>query len=197
MEKEKEEGYTGENTSLFEINKVTVIPQMGFDDEPYMVRRTLFSFWKFFSIKIHDILASDSLCLHDHPWGFITFLLKGGYYEWTYLDFYLKKHQNQNEVIKTAIELKENKKIIDWSMDDDGMIIVKKWYGPGRILYRPARYIHRLELMEGRGESMYAHEIGPVPCKSFVITGPEIRPWGFFTKGGWMFWKYYNAFRHC
>jgi len=38
-----------------------------------------------FNIYIHQILKSDlDLHKHDHPWHFISFILKGGYYEvWT------------------------------------------------------------------------------------------------------------------
>ncbi len=49
---------------------------------PLLIRWNLFE-CRFFSIKIHKLLASDDGCLHDHPWAFITFLLKGGYVEYT------------------------------------------------------------------------------------------------------------------
>ena len=52
------------------------------DHQPYLIRRSLFS-CKFFAIKIHNILLSDRSCQHDHPWAFVTLLLKGGYVEHT------------------------------------------------------------------------------------------------------------------
>ena len=36
-----------------------------------------------FNIFIHKFLKSDPDDLHDHPWGFTTFILGGGYWEYT------------------------------------------------------------------------------------------------------------------
>ena len=38
---------------------------------------------KWFSIMFHKIYLTDNDCMHDHPWSFVTFLLKGGYVEHT------------------------------------------------------------------------------------------------------------------
>jgi hypothetical protein len=34
-------------------------------------------------IKIHKFVNSDTDCMHDHPWNFITFIFKGQYWEET------------------------------------------------------------------------------------------------------------------
>jgi hypothetical protein len=52
------------------------------DGKPYLIRYTPFT-CKAFSIKIHNILLSDPSCQHDHPWSFLTVILKGGYIEHT------------------------------------------------------------------------------------------------------------------
>lgn len=49
---------------------------------PYLIRTTLFK-CKLFSIKIHKVLISDTGDLHDHPWNYMSIILKGGYYEHT------------------------------------------------------------------------------------------------------------------
>ena len=56
------------------------------DEEPYLERyyllfkdRETFPF----NIFIHKFLKSDPDDLHDHPWGFRTLILKGGYWEHT------------------------------------------------------------------------------------------------------------------
>lgn len=36
-----------------------------------------------FNIVIHKILKSDLDDLHDHPWGYATLILRGGYWETT------------------------------------------------------------------------------------------------------------------
>jgi len=114
------------------------------DNKPYLIRYTLFT-CRWFSVKIHNILLSDPSCQHDHPWSFITVLLKGGYVEHT----------------PTG----------------------SKVYGAGCILYRPADYVHRLEVHQ--------------PVWTFVITFKKTRPWGFYTKRGWVVWHQYISGPNC
>jgi hypothetical protein len=58
-----------------------VITRTGVDDEiPYLIRYNLLS-TPWFGIKLHKILISDEACEHDHPWSFVSFILKGGYVE--------------------------------------------------------------------------------------------------------------------
>lgn len=58
----------------------TVIPSRG-DGSPYLKRYKLIKLFGY-GIYIHEILQSDDdLYLHDHPFDFTTFILKGGYYE--------------------------------------------------------------------------------------------------------------------
>ena len=57
--------------------------------EPYLERYYLFlkDRQNFpFNIFIHKFLKSDPDDLHDHPWPYITIILKGGYWEYTYKD---------------------------------------------------------------------------------------------------------------
>ena len=56
------------------------------NDEPYLERYYLFlrdrgSFP--FNIFLHKFLKSDPDHLHDHPWGYTTFVIWGGYWEYT------------------------------------------------------------------------------------------------------------------
>lgn len=114
------------------------------DNEPYLIRYT-FCNWKIFSIKVHNILLSDPSCPHDHPWAFITLLLRGSYTEHTPYG--------------------------------------TKTYGAGRILYRRADHVHRLEINK--------------PVWSFVITFKKTRTWGFYTKYGWVHWRYFTSEHNC
>ena len=57
------------------------------NNEPYLERYYLFlkdrsSFP--FNIFLHKFLKSDPDDLHDHPWGYFTFILGGGYWEYTH-----------------------------------------------------------------------------------------------------------------
>ena len=51
---------------------------------PYLVRYYLFLKERKnfpFNITLHKVLVSDEPTLHDHPWSYATFIIKGGYYE--------------------------------------------------------------------------------------------------------------------
>lgn len=49
--------------------------------QPLLIRWNLFE-CRYFSIKIHKLIGSDPSCQHDHPWAFLTFLMRGGYVEY-------------------------------------------------------------------------------------------------------------------
>jgi hypothetical protein len=54
--------------------------------EPYLTRYYVFlkeRKWFPFNIFLHNFHKSDPDDLHDHPWPFITIILKGGYWEHT------------------------------------------------------------------------------------------------------------------
>lgn len=139
---------------------------------PYLIRRTILNISKFFSIKLHKIIQSDEICSHDHPWPFITIILKGGYYEWS------PSHQN------------DSGEFIDKRISPDREFEICRWHGPGSILYRPASWRHQLELKPN-----FMGEL--IPATTLVFTGKVIRKWGFFTKSGWIFWENYDKQRDC
>lgn len=69
--------------------------------------------------RIHHVLASDpGRDFHDHPFSYITIVLKGGYWEVT--PVYNKSGLYQGE---------------QW-----------QWFPPGSILFRRAKSLHRLEI---------------------------------------------------
>lgn len=124
------------------------------DKEPYLVRWTIFG-CRFFSFKLHHIMQSDDACIHDHPWFFISLILKGGYWE----------HGDWGSNYTPRRE---------WGL-------FKKWYGPGSLLFRKAKWRHRLELPPGK------------TCWTFVITGRPFREWGFWTPSGWVHHENYDS----
>ena len=70
---------------LDKADRKRIIPDR-VNEEPYLERyylllkdRETFPF----NIFIHKFLKSDPDDLHDHPWGFRTIILKGGYWEHT------------------------------------------------------------------------------------------------------------------
>lgn len=171
----KKEEYSEENEKWFEFYKRRVITRN--DGEAYLIRRTLISFGTYFSIKYHKILASDDACMHDHPWSFLTIILKGGYYEWT-----PKKQKDSGEYVDSQLGV-------------TGEYENCHWHKPGSIMYRPANWIHRLELRSVNVRDVEQLKI--VPAHTLVFTFKVIRDWGFITKKGWIFWRHYNSNRDC
>lgn len=55
---------------------------IGPDRSPYM-RRWLFE-TRWFTVRLHHILREDydRTTFHDHPWSFVSVLLRGAYAEW-------------------------------------------------------------------------------------------------------------------
>lgn len=56
---------------------------IGGKEDPLLIRWTLFRIPSF-GIMLHKFCRSDyDRALHDHPWTFISFILRGGYWEQT------------------------------------------------------------------------------------------------------------------
>lgn len=58
----------------------------------------------------------------------------------------------------------------------------RKWYGPGSIKLRSAKYSHRIELAE-RSDGSLVH------CETLFLMGPRVREWGFLCPQGWVHWR--------
>lgn len=75
------------------------------------------------AVRVHHILQSDDdRAFHDHPWSYMTIVLRGGYFEVT--------------------------PIYDASGIYKG--VAREWVGAGSIRFRRAKSWHRLEIPEGR-----------------------------------------------
>jgi hypothetical protein len=91
------------------------------DNQPYLERYYVFlkdREWFPFNIFVHKFLKSDTEDVHDHPWPFLTVILKGGYYEW----------RPQFDA--------QGRKIAE----------VAKWCGPGSVRWASAHQYHRVEI---------------------------------------------------
>lgn len=96
----------------------------GTNDSDYMRRWWLVPYNRFgISCRVHEILQSDDdRAYHDHPWWYITVVLRGGYWE------------------------------IRPKYDRSGIFVGDscRWIGPGRVLFRRAKSWHRLEIPNGQ-----------------------------------------------
>jgi hypothetical protein len=61
----------------------------------------------------------------------------------------------------------------------------KRRFWPGMVLFRPASWSHRVELVNGKRAA------------TLVIVGKRIREWGFFTSSGWVKWTNYFRKMGC
>ena len=94
------------------------------NNEPYLERyylflkdRKLFPF----NIFLHKFLKGDPDDVHDHPWGYATIILKGGYYEW----------------------------VATFNPEGEKVGETRYWRGPGHMRLCRANSFHRIELKEG------------------------------------------------
>ncbi len=104
--------------------------------EDYMDRYYIFlkdRKWFPFNATIHRIKKSDDPIFHDHPWAYLTIVLKGGYWE------------------HTPVFNKEGKKIAEFST----------WRGPGSVIMRKSNEYHWLELDESVGPATTLFFMGP------------------------------------
>lgn len=90
------------------------------DGQPYLIRWHLFTLFGM-KFRLHHILLSDYDCLHDHPWNFVSIILKGGY--WEHTNQIILHHPSGKRVYKNC-----------------------KWYPAGSVLFRNAEFQHSLEL---------------------------------------------------
>lgn len=86
------------------------------DGQLYMMRWYLIKN-KHFNLMIHKIVLSDHECVHDHPWNFLSLILKGGYVE----------H-------------------VEIPLPDGTLYKTSKIYHPLSILFRKAEHRHKLEI---------------------------------------------------
>lgn len=60
---------------------------IGGDTDPYMLRWYLIPRNRCLNVYLHKFMRDDDdRALHDHPWWFVSLILKGGYYEVTDAD---------------------------------------------------------------------------------------------------------------
>lgn len=81
-----------------------------------------------FNVFLHKFLRSDPDDLHDHPWPYVTLILRGGYWEWVPL------------FVENKIGGVKVKEIIGEK---------KVWRGPGHFRICNAESYHRIEVEPG------------------------------------------------
>jgi hypothetical protein len=75
----------GKRSPRWALNERMVIPCE--DGSDYLIRRRLIQ-TPLFGVYVHQLLGPDKEDPHDHPWSFVSVVLRGGYTE----DFYPFPH---------------------------------------------------------------------------------------------------------
>jgi hypothetical protein len=133
------------------------------------LRRRGLDNWKAFGLVVHRLDAPDpGMDLHDHPWPFVSLVLRGGYSE-EWAD------------ARQACELAAAAEVHEWRPEDQGRLPrgdARSWR-PGSIHAMPLNVAHRITSVEP----------GTV---TLVLRGWKGRRWGFYQPTGWVDWEQYD-----
>lgn len=74
-------------------------------NDVYMIRHYVIPRNRFFNIYIHTFLRSDRDDYHDHPWHFWTWIVRGGYTEYTPDKRTVRSEHNNSFIYRRATDL--------------------------------------------------------------------------------------------
>jgi hypothetical protein len=134
---------------------------------------------------LHHIIRSDwDRCLHDHPWGFWTLMLRGGYWE-------------ETPATADVLNVRLDVALSQVTMEPLNDCRVRKWYGLGSGRYVPAYWMHRV-LLKQRMAHPESSEMVEIPAWTLVFVQPKSRSWGFWQKGRWVHHREFaDSSREC
>lgn len=152
---------------------------IGGREDPYMIRHIIAK-CPWFGVCIHKFCRSDyEHALHDHPWWFVSLVLRGGY-----MEEWAKMYPVPGCDRPAEVRFIEHRRV-------------------GSIAWRPASWRHRVMLFKGVYEKTWSHWNGEmwaplpmtieIPAWTFIIMGPRVRRWGFWMPdGSWCWWRRHN-----
>lgn len=127
---------------------------IGGADDPYMLRWYLIPRNRALNVYLHKFMRDDDdRALHDHPWWFVSVILRGGYIEHT--------------------ESPEGRMVLRCRTS---VFHVRSPWWRRSIGFRPAVWQHRVALP-------HTPDGGRVPCWTLIVTGRNVRTWGFWCPG--------------
>lgn len=154
---------------------------------------------KHFNIMLHNIRRSDDdPDPHDHPWGFVSIILRNGYQDEAYKFVSTCPNPEGYREAKGTVcgwEQRAGEYVVEDEYGHFKPVVHERWgvrsgpvfnkVRPGSIIYRRAQHIHRVIITPGK------------EAWTLVFTGGEQRPWGFIRRTGWVYWrKYLGAWNH-
>lgn len=132
-------------------------------------------------VYIHHICTSDDdRALHDHPWGFKSFMMWGRYDE-IRPDYQL----SPSEVREACYEAAKRNELCLFYDEVHGLVVHRRFTAPTFLRREDPTDFHRLVLPK-RKNGQYK------TVWTLVFTSERVREWGFMLKSGWVKW---NEFR--
>ncbi|GBQ69758.1 hypothetical protein AA103196_2302 [Ameyamaea chiangmaiensis NBRC 103196] len=140
---------------------------IGDPEAPYLLRWYLIPRNRWFNVYLHKFLRSDEdRALHDHPWWWVSLILRGRYLEHTPSDTFLRRAWRPRWGRATALHRVE--------------------------LFR-ARVCTTVRTPDQNGICRTRHSFSDARSMEAVwtifITGPRVREWGFACPNGWRHWR--------
>ena len=149
------------------------------ENAPLLIRWKLLN-TPWFRLCLHIFHRSDEdRELHDHPWAFFSLILWNGYVEVRPARVY-RARMAGCEAAHRRVPLG-----LQAALFGDRSTYEHRRILPGTLLFRPARWAHRIEIRPGR------------PSVSLVLMLRKEREWGFFTTTGWRHWRKFLPSRDC
>lgn len=174
---------------LFKKHVITGCESDGLRGVPYLTRWRLIE-TSLGAIYLHKFHRSDGKDLHDHPWAFASIILWRGYIEET-PDGAQEVWEGSVAEGEAMLARNERWQYAGYGVGDSMLLVRpgrnrnRKRVWPATILFRRAKHIHRVELIDEK------------PAWTLIIRGPYVRTWGFWVDGIWESFKDYFVRRGC
>jgi hypothetical protein len=138
---------------------------LGKPECPY-VNRWMVDMGKYGSLRLHHWFGSDDQrAYHDHPWWFLTLVLKGGYQ-----DLHPQAVLRCSQCHSTDITWNHLCTHCGWVDLEEAEAQAQDHLTAGSWRFRPAEHKHTVLVDKGGAWTV-------------LLTGPEQRIWGFWVNG--------------
>lgn len=180
----KGSGFTGRDTGCGSVCDNCAGDRQVQVESLYLRRWYIVNFW-FFRIFVHKIARSDDdPDPHDHPWSFLSIILKNGYVDQSYtfdsVGGYEVGSSMPNSVFSNIVR-DSTGNVVPSTTSWTGKLSGPKYQfcSPGDIVFRRAEHIHRVLVPWSE------------PAWTLVFGGPDRRAWGFVKPDRWVWWRQY------
>jgi len=155
---------------------------IGGTQRPYLLRWYLLPRNRWMNLYLHKFCRDDDdRALHDHPWWFVSVMLVGTYRE--YVPGAGAKEQRSKGAEGVSGERSSGEEAASHHSPltrhpHESTCETRR---AGSIAFRRAEHRHRVELLKREDGT-------PIPCWTVVLTGPNMRTWGFWCPKGFVPW---------